>query len=108
MSAMSSAWYEATRNAATVPAHVAERAVEWLIELQNDAVSPEVIAAWQQWRDAHPDHERAWKRIESVRGKLQPLASPVEASIAQAALTPPASSARRRTVKTLAVLLFAG
>ncbi|MGC7404039.1 FecR domain-containing protein [Pandoraea pneumonica] len=108
MSAMSSAWYEATRNAATVPAHVAERAVEWLIELQNDAVSPEVIAAWQQWRDAHPDHERAWKRIESVRGKLQPLASPVEASIAQAALTPPASTARRRTVKTLAVLLFAG
>ncbi|WP_254916053.1 FecR domain-containing protein [Pandoraea sp. PE-S2T-3] len=108
MSAMSSAWYEATRGAATVPAHVAERAVEWLIELQSDDVSPAVNAAWHQWRNAHPDHERAWKRIESVKGKLQPLASPVEASIAQAALTPPASPARRRTVKTLAVLFFAG
>ncbi|VVD92426.1 histidine kinase [Pandoraea pneumonica] len=108
MSAMSSAWYDATRNAATIPTHVAERAVEWLIELQSETVSADVITAWQQWREAHPDHERAWKRIESVRGKLQPLASPVEASIAQAALTPPASPARRRTIKTLAVLLFAG
>lgn len=108
MPAIRSTWYDTTADAATVPAEVAERAVEWLIELQSDDVAPPLIAEWQQWREAHPDHERAWQRIESVKGKLAPLASPVEAGIAQAALAPPASKQRRRAVKTLAVLLFAG
>ncbi|WP_353190185.1 FecR family protein [Pandoraea pnomenusa] len=108
MPAIRSSWYDATVDAATVPTHVAERAVEWLIELQSDDVSPHIVAEWQQWRAAHPDHERAWQRIESVKGKLAPLASPVEAGIAQAALAPPASKQRRRAVKALAVLLFAG
>jgi transmembrane sensor len=108
MPAIRSTWYDATADAATVPAEVAERAVEWLIELQSDDVPPQLIAEWRQWREAHPDHERAWQRIESVKGKLAPLASPVEAGIAQAALAPPASKQRRRAVKTLAVLLFAG
>ncbi|VVD75508.1 FecR domain-containing protein [Pandoraea fibrosis] len=108
MPAIRSTWYDATADAATVPADVAERAVAWLIELQSDDVSPQLVAEWQQWRDAHPDHERAWQRIESVKGKLAPLASPVQAGIAQAALAPPASKQRRRAVKALAVLLFAG
>ncbi len=108
MPAIRSSWYDATSDAAHVPAEVAERAVEWLIDLQEENVSPQTVAAWQQWREAHPDHERAWQRIESVKGKLAPLASPMEAGVAQAALAPPASPQRRRAVKSLAVLLFAG
>ncbi|VVE87624.1 FecR domain-containing protein [Pandoraea bronchicola] len=108
MPTIRSTWYDATADAATVPAEVAERAVEWLIEWQSDGISPQRIAEWQQWREAHPDHERAWQRIESVKGKLAPLAAPVEAGIAQAALAPPASKQRRRAVKALALLLFAG
>ncbi|ODP34150.1 FecR domain-containing protein [Pandoraea sp. ISTKB] len=108
MPAVRSSWYDATADAAHVPAEVAERAVEWLIELQSDDVSPHTVAAWQAWREAHPDHERAWQRIESVKGKLAPLAAPVEAGVAQAALAPPASKQRRRAVKSLVVLLFAG
>lgn len=108
MPAIRSSWYDTTADAANVPADVAERAVEWLIELQSDDVAPQTVADWHAWRAAHPDHERAWQRIESVKGKLAPLASPVEAGVAQAALAPPASRQRRRAVKTLAVLLFAG
>jgi len=103
-----SPWYGGTHDAAGIAPEVAERALEWLVELQDDAVAPDVVEAWTRWRAAHPDHERAWRRIESVRGRLQSLASPAGATIAQAALAPPRSESRRRAVKTLAVLLFAG
>lgn len=91
-----------------MPPAVAERALEWLVELQAPAAPPATIAAWQAWRAAHPDHERAWQRIESVRARLQVLASPVSAAIAQATLTPRRSRRRRQAIKTLAVLVFSG
>lgn len=103
-----SPWYGATRDAATVPPEVAERALEWLVELQEIDVPAALVDEWTRWRAAHPDHERAWQRIEAVRGRLQPLASPLRSAIAQAALAPPRSDARRRAIKALAVLAFAG
>lgn len=103
-----STWYQHTPDASAVPPKVAERALEWLVELQAQPVPAATIAAWQRWRAAHPDHERAWQRIESVRGRLQPLASPAGAAIAQAALAPRGSARRRQIVKALAVTLFAG
>jgi transmembrane sensor len=105
---LASTWYRATAEAATIPPHVAERAVEWLMELQGEAVAPEVLEAWRRWRAEHPDHERAWQRIESVKGRLEPLSSPLTSDIARAALAPPGSTPRRRAIKTLAVATFAG
>lgn len=119
---MASSWYQSTPDAANIPADVAERALEWLLELQGDDVAPEVVEAWKRWRAAHPDHERAWQRIESVKDRLRPLASPVTSDIARAALAPPGSRRasgstdspdssgspkRRRAIKVLAVSLFA-
>jgi transmembrane sensor len=95
-----------------VPSDVAQRAVEWLIDLQAEQVSPMLQDNWQRWRAAHPDHERAWQRIETVHGQvfgqLHHLPSPVKSAISRASLTPPRSQARRNTITTLAVLLFAG
>ncbi len=108
---MASSWYQATADAANIPADVAERALEWLLELQGDDVAPEVVEACKRWRAAHPDHERAWQRIESVKDRLRPLSSPVASDIARAALAPPGSPGspkRRRAIKVLAVSLFAG
>lgn len=103
-----SSWYQHTPEAASLPPAVAERALEWLVELQTPTPPAATLAAWQAWRAAHPDHERAWQRIESVRGRLQVLASPVSAAIAQATLTPRHSPRRRHAIKTLAVLVFGG
>ncbi|WP_075256201.1 FecR domain-containing protein [Herbaspirillum camelliae] len=103
-----SSWYQPTADAAGVPPQVAERAVEWLLELQTQPLAPATLEAWEAWRRAHPDHERAWRRIESVRGRLQGLASPVNAAIAQAALTPAPSGNRRQAIKTLALLVVGG
>lgn len=107
-SSPSSPWYRTTRDAAALSPAVAERALEWLVELQGDPVPPETMRQWTTWRAAHPDHERAWLRIESVRGALQPIASPAGAPIAQAALAPPSSPQRRRALKAMGVLAFAG
>jgi transmembrane sensor len=91
-----------------LPPQVAERAVQWLVELQSDGATDAVRRAWQHWRDEHPDHERAWQRIEAVNGRLQGLASPLGSAVAHAALAPPRSTRRRDAIKTLSVVLFAG
>ncbi len=102
-----SSWYRATADAATIPAHVAERALEWLVELQAGDAPPQVRQAWAHWRAEHPDHERAWQRIESVQSRLQPLSAPETAGVARAALSSPKQKPRRHAIKTLATLAFA-
>lgn len=93
---------------ADVPPAVARRAVEWLVELQSEDATEATRRGWQHWRDAHPDHERAWRRIEAVNGRLREVASPVGAAVAHATLASRRSVKRRDAIKTLAVLLFAG
>ncbi|MCB5185741.1 FecR domain-containing protein [Methylobacillus gramineus] len=88
----------------SIPAETSRQAAEWLVELQSDHVTQEMRSHWQQWRDAHPDNERAWQHIERLGEKLSGLSSP----LAHATLTPRGSSQRRRAIKTLAAVLFAG
>jgi len=103
-----SSWYQNTAGSATIPPHVAERALEWLIDLQDEPVAPELIEEWHCWLNADPDHERAWQRIESINHRLQPLTAPMHAVMAQAVLAAPGSARRRQLVKSLAVLLCVG
>ncbi|WP_454692608.1 FecR domain-containing protein [Achromobacter aloeverae] len=91
-----------------IPAAVARRAVAWWVVLQDDAGAPGTRDAWLRWRAAHPDHERAWQRIESVNGRLHEMSSPIKSAIAHATLTQPNSRGRRQAVKGLALLVFAG
>ena len=52
---------------------IAMQAAEWLATLMSGATTAAEKAAWQAWRQAHPDHERAWKHIESASGGLRQL-----------------------------------
>ena len=46
MSRMSaSPWYGATRDASTLSPAVAQRALEWLVQLQDAPVAPETVRA---------------------------------------------------------------
>lgn len=87
---------------------VAERAVEWMVELQTPPVDPATLAQWQQWRAQGPEHERAWQRIEAFGERFGGLLQ--NAHIAQATLN--ASNGpnleRRRAIKALAVLVSLG
>lgn len=99
-------------HAAPIPPEVAQRAVEWLIDLQAEPESQVLRSKWRQWHAAHPDHERAWQRIEMVQGRvlgqLRKLPSPLKSALTRASLTPPRSPARRNAIASAAVLLFAG
>ncbi|MCB5189016.1 FecR domain-containing protein [Methylobacillus caricis] len=88
----------------SIPAETSRQAAEWLVELQSDHVTQEIRNQWQRWREAHPDNERAWQHIERLGEKLSGLSSP----LAHATLAPRGSIKRRRAIKMLATLLFAG
>ncbi|WP_349616434.1 FecR family protein [Azotobacter salinestris] len=55
-----------------VSERVAQEAVRWLVELQ-DGADEQLRHDWQHWREADPEHERAWQRIESVNRRLRGL-----------------------------------
>ncbi|UVE16887.1 FecR family protein [Pseudomonas sp. LS44] len=81
---------------------VSAQAVQWLVELQASGYEPQRVQAWQQWRDADPQHARAWRRIEAINHSLRGLPAP----LVQASLGQPSSPQRRHALKLL--LLGAG
>ncbi|RLU08215.1 hypothetical protein CS078_14310 [Pseudomonas prosekii] len=81
-------------------AQVAERAVHWLMEMQQGPLSPRQQHAWQQWHDAHSEHQRAWEHIQRVNQRLRGVSSP----LAHAALNAPKSASRRQALKLLLIL----
>lgn len=83
---------------------IAAQAVQWLVELQGGTPSRQRQDAWQRWRAADPEHERAWQRIESVNQGLRGLNTPS----ALAALDTPSSRSRRDALKLLTLLVIAG
>ncbi len=56
---------------------VAEQAVHWLMEMQQGALTPRQQLAWQQWLDAHSEHQRAWEHIQRVNQRLRGVSSPL-------------------------------
>lgn len=79
---------------------VAEQAVHWLLEMQQGELNPRQQAAWQQWLNAHSEHQRAWEHIQRVNQRLRGMPSP----LAHAALSAPQSRSRRQALKLLLVL----
>lgn len=77
---------------------VAMQAAEWLSTLMSGEATATERQQWQAWRDAHPDHERAWSHIEKVSGGLQAL----DARASRQALAPrPRAATRRQALNML-------
>ena len=83
-----------------VSSQVAEQAVHWLLEMQQGTLNPRQQAAWQQWLNAHSEHQRAWEQIQSVNQRLRGVPSP----LAHAALNAPTSRSRRQALKLLLIV----
>jgi len=83
---------------------IARQAVEWMVELQSEGVGAATCDAWQRWLHEHPDHLRAWQRIEATNGRLQGVPAP----LAHAVLAAPESQGRRRALKTIGLLAVLG
>ena len=52
---------------------VQQQAAEWLTVLMSGEASEEELAAWQRWREADPEHERAWQHIDAVSRRFNGL-----------------------------------
>lgn len=83
---------------------IARQAVEWMVELQSEGAGDATRQAWERWLHAHPDHLRAWQRIEATNGRLHTVPAP----LAHAVLSAPDSPGRRRALKTLGLLAAVG
>ncbi|MGC4029961.1 MAG: FecR family protein [Steroidobacteraceae bacterium] len=89
---------------APIPVEVRRQAVQWRLDLQSDHATEELRGRWQQWRAAHPDHERAWQRIESSLSTLRGQPSP----LVHAVLDTPGTASRRQIIKALGLVVFLG
>ncbi|MFT4066549.1 FecR domain-containing protein [Paraburkholderia sp.] len=83
---------------------VADQAAGWLTLLMSGEATDHDRMRLQQWRDAHADHERAWKHIETVTGRFR-LMEPDAAYKVLSPLNGPKALARR---KALNLLLWGG
>lgn len=86
---------------------IVRRASEWMARLWSGEASDDDKAACEQWRAVHPDHERAWNRLQVMEDKLHGI--PRE--IARHALREPAVAAyttRRQALKLLGLITVVG
>lgn len=87
-----------------ISAAVADAAADWLTLLMSGEATEADCLRWRQWRDAHPDHERAWRHIEAVTRRFKAM-EPRAAYAALSACAKPRSPGRR---KALNLLLWGG
>ncbi|MFL9925420.1 FecR domain-containing protein [Herbaspirillum lusitanum] len=92
---------------------IIRRASEWIARIWADDASASDRQACLQWRAAHPDHERAWRFLQAMSGKLDDLPRDVarhallEPEIARAERSVKAAS-RRRTLRMLGLIAVGG
>lgn len=83
---------------------VARAAAGWFARLSSGEATAGDEAGWRLWLAEHPEHARAWQRVEALTGRFGGL----PAGVAMATLGKPADAGRRRAIGQLAVLLMVG
>lgn len=86
-----------------LPAPVLEQAIAWQVKLLSGTATHEIRKACEQWRTAHPDHDRAWQALQQLDSRFTSVAAAPSGLAKQtlyAAQQQPHLS-RRQTVKML-------
>lgn len=84
---------------------VLQRAAEWMARLWSGEASEADAAACAAWRAAHPEHERAWARLQRFEAQFDAI--PRE--VARGALTgAPRHQHRRRALQVLGLIASGG
>ncbi|MCB5187792.1 FecR family protein [Methylobacillus caricis] len=84
----------------TFSPEISKAAAEWLTLSMDAGFGPQDAERLQQWRNADPEHERAWQHIESMNASLHRL----NTHAAYQTLSTLHSASRRSTLKALAWL----
>lgn len=69
-----------------IPHAIRDQAIAWFTLAQSGEISPQEQLQLQQWRQAHPDHERAWQRLAGIPRQLQQRALLLNNPVARTAL----------------------
>lgn len=93
---------------APIRAEVLEQAMDWLVALQSGVADAEELAACAQWRAADPEHERAWRRLDTLHRNLRDSRGGLPAAVARTTLQQASRPSRRLALKSLAGLALAG
>ena len=86
---------------------VALAAANWFVQLTSDTVTDADHSALANWRAAHPEHERAWLRTQALSQQFKQFDAGVGFAVLDRQRAG-VSHDRRRTAKTLALLLVVG
>nr|WP_314525173.1 FecR domain-containing protein [uncultured Pseudomonas sp.] len=89
---------------APIDSTIVEQASEWLMLHWGGEMNAEQRQAFTAWQHAHPEHRRAWQRLQ----QLQETFGAVPAGCARAVLRDSPDPQRRAALKMLGLLLVAG
>lgn len=89
---------------AAIDRQVAEQAAQWFLHLQTPAATEQDHQACADWRQAHGDHERAWKLAQRFSEQVQSIPP----ALGRSALQRPGTLNRRSTLKALTSLVVLG
>lgn len=81
---------------------VVRRASAWMARLWSGEASAADRAACDAWLAAHPDHLRAWRRLQVMDAKLAGVSEPASRSVLLES-RPLASAARRKALRALGI-----
>lgn len=89
---------------AAIDRRIAEQAAQWFLHLQTPAATEQDHQACADWRQAHGDHERAWKLAQRFSEHVQSIPP----ALGRSALQRPGMLNRRNTLKALTSLVVLG
>ncbi len=93
-------------DSAPIAPAVLQRAAEWMARLWSDDASVADADACAAWRAAHPEHERAWARLQRFTQQFDAL--PREVARGALAPVPRHATGRRRALQLLGLIAAGG
>ncbi|MGM3175353.1 FecR domain-containing protein [Dickeya lacustris] len=83
---------------------VLQQAAAWYASRLEAPPDADVHIRWQQWVAQDASHQQAWRYVEAISQRFQPLRGDVTPLAAQTLMTPSSSFSRRQTLRLGAVL----
>lgn len=77
------------------------QAAEWLVKIQSEDMTEDTLDDLKAWRLAHPDHERAWQRVQTFGDRLRNMSHPLLHKTLHMSDSAEAQHQRRQVLKML-------
>jgi len=83
---------------------VVEQAANWHVELHSAEATDGDFAAFEQWRNQHPAHAEAYRRLESLWGRFNGLDTKPVLAVLESVLQPGSAYPKRKKLPVTAIV----